>query len=108
MGQQDLLSLGRSEGVELLAADRAIVGVAQRKRIGIAVNGIGSFGIQGGVGIACGELLGMHAVEIADRGQFVKDRAVIEVGELPCVVVDVRDGERVQIIQHIGAVYTPE
>ena len=108
MGQEDLLPLSRRKGIKLLAGNSTIIGVAQGKGCSIAIDGICCFGIQRGVGIARGKLLGMQAVEIAYRGQLVKDGAVVEVRELPRVVVDIRYSQRVQVVQDIRAVHTPE
>ena len=50
----------------------------------------------------------MQAVEVAHGSQLIQDRPIVEIGELPGVVVDIRDSERIQVIQNIGAVHTPE
>ena len=50
----------------------------------------------------------MHAIEVTHGSQLVEDRPVVEVGELPCVVVHIGNSERIQIFQHIGAVDAPE
>ena len=108
MRQEDLLSLRRCERVKLLAGDRLIIGIAQRERACIVVDRICGLRIQGDVGVACGELLRMQAVEVAHGSQLVQDRAIVEIGELPGVVVDIRDSERIQVIQNIRTVHTPE